>query len=89
VRLAHEVGALMVERGVEEEPLVLDVEVLVRLADAALSERDQLLTFGKRANRYRPFFESDWHRETRDDREERTSLSEEGRTLQRFVKDTQ
>ena len=38
VRLAHEVVALVVERRVEEEPLVLELEVLVLLADAALAK---------------------------------------------------
>jgi len=51
----------VVEGRVEEEPLVLDLEVLLRLADAALSERDELLTLGERADGHRPFLESNWH----------------------------
>jgi hypothetical protein len=67
VGLAHEVAALMIEGRVEEEALVLDIEVLVRLADATLAERDKLLAFGERTDRYRPFFECNRHR-TRCDR---------------------
>ena len=37
VRLADEVVALVVERRIEEELLVLELEVLVLLADSALS----------------------------------------------------
>jgi hypothetical protein len=44
VRVAHEVVALMVEGGVEEELIVLDLEVLALLADPALAQREQLLT---------------------------------------------
>jgi hypothetical protein len=40
--LADEVVSLMVERGVEEELVVLELEVLVLLADAPLAEGDQL-----------------------------------------------
>jgi hypothetical protein len=63
VRLLDEVVALVVERGVEEEPVVLDLEVAVLLADSALAEREQLLALGKRPHRDGPFFESDWHSE--------------------------
>jgi hypothetical protein len=37
--------------------------VAVLLADAALAEREQLLTLGERAHGHGPFFESDWHSE--------------------------
>jgi hypothetical protein len=37
---------LMVERGVQEEPLVFELEMFVRLADAALAERQELFSFG-------------------------------------------
>jgi hypothetical protein len=42
----YQVGALVVERGVQEEALVLQVEVPTGLADAALTEGEQLLTLG-------------------------------------------
>ncbi len=61
VGLADEVVALVVEGRVEEEALVLELEVLVLLADAALAEGDQLLALGERAHRDGPFFESDRH----------------------------
>src|SRR5680860_484096 len=44
VRVAHEVVALMIEGGVEEELIVLDLEVLALLTDPALAQREQLLT---------------------------------------------
>src|SRR4051794_21107682 len=62
VGLAHQVTALVVERRVEEEALVLHLEVLVGLADTALAERDELLALGERAHGDSPFLESDWHR---------------------------
>jgi len=37
----------MVERGIEEEPLVLELEVLVLLANAALAKGDELLPLSK------------------------------------------
>src|SRR5947209_2872630 len=43
VRLAHEPTRLVVERRVEEEAVVLDLEVAVLLADAALAQGDELL----------------------------------------------
>src|SRR5947209_16729617 len=61
VGLAHQVVALVVEGRIQKEPVVLDPEVLVALADAALAERDELLTLGERADGYRPFFESNRH----------------------------
>src|SRR4051794_4927917 len=61
VGLAHQVTALVVERRVEEEAIVLDLEVLVGLADTALAERDELLALGERAHGDSPFLESDWH----------------------------
>src|SRR4051794_24908046 len=63
VRLAHEVAALMVERRVQEEAVVVEREVLARLTDAALAERHELLALGERAHRDSPFLEGDWHRE--------------------------
>jgi hypothetical protein len=61
VGLAHEVVALVVEGGVEEEALVLQLEVPVGLPDAALTQRDELLAFGERADGDRPFLQSNWH----------------------------
>ena len=61
VRLAHEVVPLVVEGGVEEELLVLELEVLVLLADAALAQRDELLALGQRAHRNGPFLEGNRH----------------------------
>ena len=63
VRLPDEVVALVIERRVQEEAVVLEREVLVGLADAALAERHQLLALGKRAHGDGPFLECDWHRE--------------------------
>src|SRR5687767_2938895 len=63
VRLLDEVVALVVEGGIEEEPIVLDLEVAVLLADTSLAECEQLLALGKRAHGHGPFFESDWHSE--------------------------
>jgi len=51
----------VVKSGIEEEALVLEFEVLVLLANSALTEREQLLTLGESADRYSPFLESDWH----------------------------
>jgi hypothetical protein len=64
VRLAHEVDPLMVERGVEEEALVLELEVLLGLPDPPLAEGDQLLALGQGAHGHSPFFERNWHEGT-------------------------
>src|SRR5919197_3095453 len=61
VRLAPEVVALMVDGGIEEEAVVLDLEVPVLLPDPALAQGQELLTLGKRTNGYGPLFERDWH----------------------------
>jgi hypothetical protein len=53
---AHEVVPLMVEGRIEEKALVLELEVLVLLADPALAERHELLSLGERAHCYCPFF---------------------------------
>jgi len=61
VRLANEIVALMVEGGVQEELVVLDLEVLVLLADPALAQREQLLTLREGAHGHSPFLQSNWH----------------------------
>jgi hypothetical protein len=61
VRVADEVVALMVEGGIEEELLVLELEVLVLLPDPALPEGQELLTLGEGAHGDGPFLESDRH----------------------------
>ena len=53
--LADQVVPLVVEGRVEEEALVLELEVLVLLADAALAQGQQLLALGESAHRYSPF----------------------------------
>ena len=62
VGLAHEVPALVVERRIQKEALVRKPEGLARLADPALAQGDELLTFGKRADGNGPFSESNWHK---------------------------
>jgi hypothetical protein len=44
--LANQVGTLVIEGRVEEEALVLELEVLVRLADPALAKSQELLALG-------------------------------------------
>ena len=57
----NEVVALVVEGRVEEEPLVLELEVLVLLANSALAQGDELLALGERAHCNCPFLEGNWH----------------------------
>ncbi len=59
--LAHQVVALVIEGGVQEEALVLELEVLFGLADPALAQGQQLLAFGEGADGDRPFLKSNWH----------------------------
>src|SRR5205814_5450609 len=47
------------------EALVLELEMAVALANAALAKRHQLLALGKRAHGDSPFFKRDWHRTLR------------------------
>jgi hypothetical protein len=61
VRLPDEVVPLVVEGRVEEELLVLELEVLVLLPDAALAQRDELLALRQRAHCHGPLFESNRH----------------------------
>ena len=62
VRRAHQVSLLVIEGGIEEEAVVLDLEVPVLLADAALPEGHELLALGESAYGHSPFFEGSWHR---------------------------
>src|ERR1700691_5745443 len=64
--LAHEVVALVVERGIQEKAVVIELEVLFGLANTALAQGDQLLAFGEGADGDRPFLESNWHLERPD-----------------------
>src|SRR3954453_17846904 len=61
VGLADEAVGLVVECRVEEEPVVLDLEVAVFLANSALTESQQLLAFGESAHSHGPFFECNRH----------------------------
>ena len=61
VGFAHEVVALVVERGIQEETVVLELEVLFGLAYTALAQGDELLAFGEGADGDRPFLKSNWH----------------------------
>ena len=63
VDVADDVVALVVERRVQEEAVMLEREVLVLLADAALAQGEELLALGERADGDRPFLEGNWHRE--------------------------
>jgi hypothetical protein len=45
VGLAHEIARLVIERGVQEEALVGELERLVGLLEAALAESEELLAF--------------------------------------------
>src|SRR5215213_10171129 len=62
MRLADQVVPLVVERGVEEEAVVLDLEVLVLFADPAFTQGEELLALGERTHGYGPFLECNWHR---------------------------
>ena len=55
VSVTNAVVALVVEGRIEEEAVVLDLEVLVLLPDAALAQGEQLLTLGESAHGYCPF----------------------------------
>ena len=61
VRLADEVTTLVVEGRVQEEPLVLEAEMLARLADPALAKGQELLALGQRPNGDGPFLEGNRH----------------------------
>jgi hypothetical protein len=63
VRLADAVTTLVIERGVQEEAVVLDAEALLGLAQATLAQGQKLLALGKRPDGDRPLFERNWHRE--------------------------
>src|SRR5205085_4408405 len=59
--ITDQVDPLVIEGGVEEEAVVIKLEVLVGLANSALAESYELLTFGQGANGDSPFFESNRH----------------------------
>jgi len=42
---------------------VIELEMLAVVAKVTLSQGDELLAFGKRADGDRPFLEGSWHRE--------------------------
>src|SRR5215211_392576 len=65
VRLAHQVVALVIEGRVEEEAVVLDLEVLVLLADPPLAQGQELLAFGQGTHGDGPLFECGWHQRRR------------------------
>ena len=60
--LADEVSALVVKGRIQEEPVVLESEVLVGLADTAFAERHELLALGESAHGDGPFLKCDRHR---------------------------
>ncbi len=62
VGFTHEVVLLMVERRVEEETVVVELEVLFRLANTTLTQGEELLALGERADGDRPFLERDRHK---------------------------
>src|SRR5579875_1204760 len=51
----------MVERGVQKETVMLQLEMLIRFPDSTFAERQQLLSLSERADGDRPFFESNRH----------------------------
>ena len=53
----------MVERRIEKEPFVVQLEMFFWLTDAALAERQKLLALGECPHGHGPFFESNRHRE--------------------------
>ena len=62
MRGADHVVALVLERGIEEEAVVIELEVLGGVTEAgALAQGDELLALGERTDGDRPFLESDWH----------------------------
>ena len=61
VGFANQVVALVVERRVEEELLVLELEVLVLFPDPALAHGHELLSLGQRAHCHGPLFKGDRH----------------------------
>ena len=63
VGFADEIGPLVIERRVQEEAFVIELEVLLGFTNAALAERQQLLALGERPHSDGPFFESNRHRE--------------------------
>jgi hypothetical protein len=64
--LAHEIGRLVIERGVQKESLMSKPERLAGLANSALAKGYKLLAFRESTDGDSPFFESNWHEETYD-----------------------
>jgi hypothetical protein len=62
VGLPHEVVALVVERRIEKEAVVLNGEVPLGLAHPTLAQGDELLTLCKGADGDRPLLEGNWHK---------------------------
>ena len=62
VGLAHEIVTLVIERGIEEEAVMLDAEALVGFANSTLSQGDELLAFGERTDGDRPLLERNRHK---------------------------
>src|SRR5207244_9325504 len=61
VRGANAVVALVIECRVEEEAVVLELEVLLGLSNAALAQREELFALSERADGNRPFLERNRH----------------------------
>ena len=58
MRLAHQIGTLMIKRRVEEESLVIELEMFVGLANAPLAEGQELLALGESPHRHGPFLKA-------------------------------
>ena len=58
----HQIVVLVVECGVEEEAIMLQLEVLVLLADSAFAECQELFAFRQGSHGNGPFLERNWHR---------------------------
>src|ERR1700761_9475756 len=51
----------MIKRRVQKETLVIELEVLLGLADAALAQGEELLALGERPYGHGPFFKGNRH----------------------------
>jgi hypothetical protein len=53
----------VLEGGIQEEAIVLELELLAVVAHAAaLAQGEELLALGERADGDRPFLEGNWHK---------------------------